>query len=235
MKKSSGFTLVELLVTIAIIGTLVALLLPAVNAARESARSTECKNKMRQIGLGLLQFTDVNKGYFPNVHGHEDRKGREVDEEHAWIYTLAPFLEDVDAIRICPDDPNGDLRLENKGTSYAMNGYLAVVKNIEIGNTRARNIYGSVNNINKIRSTMNTIAMFEVSDDPNSLDHVHSYDWFSLPANEIFGAVAREVGVNRHHSSTANYLYLDGHVDTLPAELISEWCDAEQNFAQPQQ
>lgn len=65
-KKKAGFTLVELLVVIAIIGVLVALLLPAVQAAREAARRNSCLNNIKQIGLGLQNFESA-RGFFPTA------------------------------------------------------------------------------------------------------------------------------------------------------------------------
>jgi len=94
--KHRGFTLVELLVVIAIIGVLVALLLPAVQAAREAARRSTCGNHLKQIGLGLHNYHDINlnlpMGALVDFSGGGSPNGIG-SRESTWTVGLLPFIE----------------------------------------------------------------------------------------------------------------------------------------------
>jgi prepilin-type N-terminal cleavage/methylation domain-containing protein len=100
--RTSGFTLVELLVVIAIIGILIALLLPAVQAAREAARRMQCSNNLKQIGLALHNYAGQNREYFPiGAYGQY---------RHALFSHLLPFLEQQPMYNSFT--LNGDTKLE---------------------------------------------------------------------------------------------------------------------------
>lgn len=89
----SGFTLVELLVVIAIIGVLIALLLPAVQAAREAARRSSCLNNLKQLGLSLHTYHDVN-GHMPLASELATTAGA---RPPSWIVHVLPFMEQNNA------------------------------------------------------------------------------------------------------------------------------------------
>jgi prepilin-type N-terminal cleavage/methylation domain-containing protein/prepilin-type processing-associated H-X9-DG protein len=209
-----GFTLVELLVVVAIIGVLVALLLPAVQAARAAARKTACANNVRQIGIAIIRYCDDHRGEFP-LHRHSSF----VKREEAWIWTLKPYTERVDEIRICPDDPLAAERLERDVTSYLMNGYIT-----------DGDLYGSVHNYNKI-VTSKTILMFEAADaiDPANAaaEHTHSDTWFEPywfngDREGVMQSIAAEVALERHGGGS-HFLYADGHVDLVSEDQVREW------------
>ena len=93
--QKRGFTLVELLVVIAIIGILIALLLPAVQAAREAARRMQCSNQLKQIGLALLNYENVHKRFPAGTVIRMDG-GCAVDCRGTGFYvTILPFLEEL--------------------------------------------------------------------------------------------------------------------------------------------
>jgi len=111
-RKLNAFTLVELLVVIAIIGILVALLLPAIQAAREAARRTQCKSDIKKIGLALQNYHDTRKSFPPGVvqvYPTPPAVKPDMDEGNwSWSALILPYVEEASVYSLI-NVPKSDL------------------------------------------------------------------------------------------------------------------------------
>ncbi len=115
--REHAFTLVEILVVIAIIGVLVAFLLPAIQAAREAARRTQCQNNLKQIGLAVQNHHDTRK-VFPMGRNRIDQKAV------SWAFFLLPYMEETAVYNswnpnATVDDPSNDAAMRTPIETYA--------------------------------------------------------------------------------------------------------------------
>ena len=191
MKSRKGFTLVELLVVIAVIGILIALLLPAIAATRDGARAVVCKSNLRQIGLSLHTYAEGHGGRFPwTEHSDEDK---------SWIVTLSPYLEDVDAVRVCPEDPLGLEWMTNeiKGSSYGINNFVADPE-----------VEGYSGSLRKLRDASRLVVLFEADPEregAHGTDHIHCSQFYS-PVYKMLGKVFEDRVGRRYRAALCSGL-----------------------------
>ena len=118
--KAEGFTLIELLVVIAIIAILAAILFPVFARARENARRASCQSNLKQIALGVMQYTQDYDEQFPKISTPVAAA-----PPHGWADTIQPYLKSVQIFK-CPSftGPKGDVPNAVGYTTYWINSEL---------------------------------------------------------------------------------------------------------------
>ncbi len=208
----SGFSLIELLVAIAILAILAGLLLPAMGRARESARGTQCVNHQRQIGLAVRLHMDENEDQFPRTQHTAFAAG-----QPAWGRAIAPQLSVsterwtnlLQTVYHCPADRRP------APWSYGQSVYFEL-------NPENDDYTGSPQTWRKAAQVRRPAAVILQAETTGSVDHIMPHFWLA-PAD------AGDVDSRRHHGRS-NYLFVDGHAETLalratydPANQVDRW------------
>ena len=223
------FTLIELLVVIAIIAILAAILLPALQSARERGKSTGCVSNMKSVAVAMNMYADNNKDLFPaafNVYG-KSSSGKDINYGWAGILSLAGELprnlKSQGAASRCPTW-NPDI-----SSSYAWNyrgsyGTYGVIRGIEEFGPRGTYPNESIYHIHR-----RTMMKAEYKKVPLGGDSIHTRDRYQAPyiSNARPGEErAKGIGGNRtlhlRHSKKANVFYIDGHVAPISKEEIND-------------
>lgn len=126
--RRKGFTLIELLVVISIIATLIALIAPAVQSARNAARRMECLNNLKQLSLGTLNFAQAHNGQLPSlVRNHGVQGNGTTPNYYNWVVDLLPYLDNAALYRSL-DDFNGSQQTPVRNTYFDINNSVPILK-----------------------------------------------------------------------------------------------------------
>ena len=215
---STPFTLIELLVVIAIIAILAAMLLPALSAARERARSTSCVSKLKNLHLGVVGYADANNDYMPQSCGNEPEYtlqivpylGIDGSAPGGW----RPVMEQT-RVFVCPGEVETGGNNSRKYCNYAWNIWLGGTDNTHGIDYKRR------------------LVMTDPSKKPAIYDSPQPYVnktfgisayamYFQNASNKGNGTASAVSWIPERHGKLANCLFGDGHVDGISKNSVTE-------------
>lgn len=206
-----GFTLIELLVVIAIIAILAAILFPVFAKAREKARQISCASNEKQLGLGIMQYTEDNDELMPY---RQAPVGAGVGAEAGdWEVTIYPYVKSI-AVYQCPSNPS------NQQVSYANNNYSGQAASAaapfpyyaSYGANRGPDrpfvdpddAGGGATPLAALTAPASTIGLVE-----------STYTYTDFNVNSSYFVNGSTSALFAGHTTFSNYLFLDGHVKAM--------------------
>ncbi len=214
--KPCGFTLVELLVVIGIIAALIAMLLPALNRARDAAKQTGCASNMHQIAVAVSGYVNENKLFLPFQFDGEDEGFGEAGASPSWIAALIPYMNGERSMFYCTNAEiwpgPGWIPTANSDASYmanqALTGYIGAsgARGVKITAvpTAAQVVYVQEHWFRQDNAWLRPCYTFSDASGTPHYQIWHDSQYYGFEVYE------------RTHKSrtTGNLLYLDGHVES---------------------
>lgn len=211
--RTQGFTLIELLVVIAIIAILAAILFPVFARARENARRASCQSNLKQIGIGLMQYTQDYDEKLPYIEsGGVATPTSFVSDTLLWPDVLQPYIKSTQVF-VCPSAQNyGAPKFPQKDSPNAALVYGAATD--ESGNNYAFPLNASkgVNSLASFSDVATTVMVSERVD----VAAINEYSYFTEP---ISGLASRFPATT--HFGGGNILWADGHVKWMTPEKVN--------------
>ena len=203
-RLKNAFTLIELLVVIAIIAILAAILFPVFGRARENARRSSCQSNLRQIGLGVLQYTqDYDEKMVPTFVGANDANAS--NGFRAWGALVQPYIKSAQVFA-CPSNTSNTLIFGNGGTALDGTVIRRSYNTLDASYAALQPGYLGARSLASFASVSQCIMAFD-----SNRDYAQSDDSPGQLGDSTFGIGPNSGG----HLGMANFLFVDGHVKSL--------------------